>query len=162
MPYRKEFELPELLLELVQVRDKLRHRYNQNGVELKFTPDGRMVGDLGEAIAVELFGLKLTQGTGIDGVAPDGRTSVQVKASGTFGGAAFRPIDDKECAQHLLFFHLDYEKRCGEVIYNGPEAPVRARYVKGKTSQITVTANALRGMDENVALNQRLKRVDSQ
>ncbi len=160
MPYRRDFVLPELLLELIQVRDKLRQRYNQNGVDLKFTPDGRMVGDLGEAIAVELFGINLTQGTGIDGIAPDGQTSVQVKASGTFGGAAFRPITIEFCAQHLLFFHLDYEKHCGEVIYNGPEAPVRARYVNGRAGQITVTANALRRMDENVELNQRLKRID--
>jgi len=42
-----------------------------------------LIGDIGEAVAVELFGLTLSppNGTDINGHAPDGR-SVQVKATG--------------------------------------------------------------------------------
>ncbi|MGR9449204.1 DUF6998 domain-containing protein [Rhizobium leguminosarum] len=42
--------------------------------------DGKLVGDIGEAVAAELFGLTLKPGggTGIDGHTPDGR-SVQVR-----------------------------------------------------------------------------------
>jgi hypothetical protein len=160
MPYNRGFKLPELVKELIQIRDKLRKHYNKNGLKLKFTPDGRMVGDIGEAIAVEKFGLELTQGTGIDGKARDGRT-VQVKASGTNGGAAFRSIDALQHAEHLLFFHLDYENCRGEVIYNGPEKQVR-NLIEGKKGQRTVSAKQLRSMDENVKDDKRLKRIDPQ
>ena len=76
-----EFDLPPAIADLVAARNKLRAHYASAG--LKFTLDGNLVGDLGEAIAVELFGLQLVEArstAGIDGRAPDGRT-VQVKAS---------------------------------------------------------------------------------
>jgi len=66
-----------------------------------------LVGDIGEAVAAELFGVKLSarDGTGIDGHAPDGR-SVQVKASGSNRGPAFRVVDTR--ADHLLFLSFDF------------------------------------------------------
>lgn len=159
MPYSKTFELPKLVREMILVRDKLRSHYNQNGVELKFTPDGRMVGDLGEAIAVELFGISLQQAGGIDGLAPDKKTSVQIKASGNLGGAAFRPIDKSKHADHLLFFHLDYDNCCGEVVYNGPEKTVRDKISHAK-GQRTVSVKVLRALDDDVQTEKRLARID--
>lgn len=90
------FALPSAVGELVAARNKLRLHYASAG--LAFTPDGKLVGDIGEAVAAELFGLRLIQSKGIDGYAPDGR-SVQVKATGRRGGALFRCVDTK--ANHL-------------------------------------------------------------
>ena len=61
---------------------------------LHFILDGKLVGDIGEAVAAEMFGLKLVPGggTGIDGHTSDGRT-VQVKATGTGRGPVFRQVD---------------------------------------------------------------------
>jgi hypothetical protein len=107
------FSLPPAIAVLLEARNSLRKHYEavlrkQNSdVELKFTLDGNLVGDIGEAIAVELFGIKLveTKSTeGIDGYAPDGHTTVQVKATGTKRGAAFRKTDTR--ADHLLFLGL--------------------------------------------------------
>ncbi|EJT05004.1 hypothetical protein RCCGE510_11114 [Rhizobium sp. CCGE 510] len=74
--------MPPVIAELVIARDRVRRHYAVPG--LSFTLDGKLVGDLGEAVAAELFGLILRPGggTGIDGHALDGR-SVQVKATGT-------------------------------------------------------------------------------
>ncbi len=74
-------------------------------------------------MAAELFGIKLSprNGTGIDGHALDGR-SVQVKATGTSRGPAFRMVDTR--ADHLLFLVFDLENLKGQVVYNGPEEPV--------------------------------------
>lgn len=73
------FYLPPVVTELLSARNRLRDHYRSAG--LTFTLDGNLVGDIGEAIAAELFGITLSarNGTGIDGHAPDGR-SVQVKA----------------------------------------------------------------------------------
>lgn len=82
VPGGVDFNLPEEIRELLAARNRLRDHYRF--ADLKFTLDGNLVGDIGEAVAAKLFGLRLLKrnGTGIDGEAPDGRT-VQVKASGT-------------------------------------------------------------------------------
>lgn len=121
------FPLPTAIADLIAARNKVREHYQAalraqgSSVELKFTLDGNLVGDIGEAIAAELFGVTLveTKSTeGIDGYAPNGRT-VQVKATGTGRGPAFRCTETR--ADHLLFFDLDFESATGQVIYNGPE-----------------------------------------
>lgn len=50
-----EFELPAEIQPLLEARDKLRQRYAASG--LCFTLDGNLVGDIGEAVAAELFGI---------------------------------------------------------------------------------------------------------
>lgn len=117
----QRFKLPGYVLEMVAARNKLKAHFAH--YDLRFTFDGNLVGDLGEAVAAELFDLTLTgrSNEGIDGYTRDKR-SVQIKASGTRRGPAFRPVDTK--ADHLIVLHFDYDACEGEVIYNGPEAPV--------------------------------------
>jgi hypothetical protein len=110
------FDLPEMVLDLVNARDRLVAYYRGSG--RTFTFDGKLVGDLGEAIAAELFGIELAPQQAFDGRARDGRT-VQVKASTTGAGPAFRKQETG--ADHLLHFLLDLPKRRGEVAFNGPE-----------------------------------------
>jgi hypothetical protein len=148
------FELPTSIQKLIAARNELKAHFAD--VDLHFTLDGNLVGDLGEAVAAELFGLKLTgrSNEGVDGYAPDGR-SVQVKASGTKRGAAFRPVETK--ADHLLFFHFDYDGCYGEVIYNGPEEPVRDILPPSWVGQRCVSAAAFRRLNKLVENDQRLE-----
>jgi len=115
-----QFQLPHEIVPLLMARDELKRRYASS--ELNFTLDGNLVGDIGEAVAAELFDIKLSKkcGRAIDGFTrgPDPR-SVQVKASGTFRGPAFRKSELG--ADYLLFFHFDFDRRMGEVVFNGPE-----------------------------------------
>jgi len=143
------FELPAEIRALVQARNALRMRYRDSG--LNFTFDGNLVGDLGEALARELYGLDLEADSseGIDGFAPDGR-SVQVKASGTRRGPAFRPTEIT--ADHLLFFHFDYEKCEAELIYDGPEHLVRRLLPETWANQRLAPLGRLRQL--NAALSQ--------
>lgn len=125
-------------------------------VELKFTLDGNLVGDIGEAIAAELFGVTLveTKSTeGIDGYAVDGRT-VQVKATGTGRGPAFRCTETR--ADHLLFFDLDFESATGQVIYNGPEHYAVKYLPTVFDGQRSMTRKQIRDADVHVAANERL------
>ena len=147
------FRLPEQILRLVDARNELKAHYS--AVDLRFTFDGNLVGDLGEAVAADLFGLTLTGrgNEGIDGFAPDGRT-VQVKASGTSRGGQFRIV--KSCAEHLLFLHFDYENCSGEVVYNGPEEPVRRNLDPKKAGQQNVSSSRLRQLDKLLSDHDRL------
>jgi hypothetical protein len=96
-------------------------RAQGSDVELQLTLDSNLIGDIGEAITTELFGVRLvaTKSTeGLDGHAQDGRT-VQVKATGTKRGPAFRQTETR--TDHLLFFCLDFENAPGLVAYSGTE-----------------------------------------
>jgi len=147
------FDLPPSILPLIKARNDLKAHYSD--VDLNFTLDGNLVGDLGEAVAADLFGLKLMgrSNEGIDGFAPDGR-SVQVKASGTRRGALFRLVET--CADHLLFFHFHYEKCVGEVVYNGPEEPVKQTLPSHWIGQRSVSVTTFRRLNKFVSDEDRL------
>lgn len=120
----RTFKLPTEVAELIKARNGLRERYS--AYNLKFTLDGNLVGDLGEAIAAELFDLDLVgvgSHTAIDGRTRDGKKTVQVKATATGRGPAFRNTEAR--ADHLLFFSLDLERQVGTVVFNGPERIAR-------------------------------------
>ncbi|WP_370175269.1 DUF6998 domain-containing protein [Sphingobium abikonense] len=161
-----KFSLPTAIADLLAARNELRSYYGEilrkqgSQVDLRFTLDGNLVGDIGEALAAELFGVRLveTKSTeGIDGHAPDGRT-VQVKATGTKGGPAFRQTETR--ADHLLFFCLDFENGTGEVAYNGPEENVTRYLPETFSKQRCVSRPRIRGANEGVADTERLPRID--
>ena len=116
--------LPREVRTLWKAQQALAKRYA--GTRLKFTLDGRLVGDIAEALALEWFHLeppKKRKG-GVDAMTASGRT-VQVKATGKErSGPAFTPGAGR--ADHLLFFRLDFSRNTAAIVYNGPEAPVRA------------------------------------
>lgn len=116
-------KLPEVIKDLWAAQQALAKHYEATG--LKFTLDGRLVGDIAEALALDHFDLKLPpkrQG-GVDALTRSGKT-VQVKATGNpKSGPAFTP--GKGRAEYLLFFAIDFQANTASVIYNGPEAPVR-------------------------------------
>ncbi len=156
------YPLPASIAELIAARNKLRDHYRamlaskDSQVELAFTLDGNLIGDLGEAISAELFDIKLveTRSTeGVDGYAPDGRT-VQVKATGTGRGPAFRCTEI--CADHLLFFDLDFENAIVTVVFNGPEHYVRRYLPAVFPNQRSLSRNQIRNADRQVRDDERL------
>lgn len=80
----------------------------------KFTPDGHLVGSIGEVLAAHYYGLTLLGASAAthDAVAPDGR-NVQVKA--TQG----KSVALRSEPAHLLVLHLTPDGRVTEV-FNGP------------------------------------------
>ncbi|MBL0923140.1 MAG: hypothetical protein IBJ12_01555 [Sphingomonadaceae bacterium] len=157
------FELPAEIKELVAARNNLRTYYasyfERSGVELKlsFTLDGNLIGDLGEALAVKLFGIRLADARsteGIDGIAPDGETTVQVKVTGTGRGPAFRQTETR--ADHLLFFDLDFENCTGSVVFNGPEHYATSYLPASFKNQRSVSRAQIRLADSKVPDSERL------
>lgn len=155
-PSPRVFNLPPAVSQLVSARNALRNHYRATG--LTFTLDGKIVGDIGEAIAHEIFGIKLTSKRleGIDGHSVDG-SSIQVKATGTDkGGPAFRRIDEGNRADFLLFFRLDFESGKVEVAFNGPERLALAELPDGWKGQRALTLNQIRKADAKVRDEDRL------
>lgn len=117
--------LPNPVIDLWRAQQALTKYYAVTG--LKFTLDGRLVGDIAEALALEYFELSLPakRTKGVDALTTSGDT-VQIKASGLKNsGPAFTP--GTGIARHLLFFRIDFSVGSATVLYNGLEEPVRAR-----------------------------------
>jgi hypothetical protein len=159
------FDLPPAIAQLLEARNSVRKHYEAilreqgSQVELKFTLDGNLVGDIGEAIATELFGVTLVEAKsteGFDGHTKDGRT-VQVKATGTKRGPAFRQTETR--ADHLLFFCLDFETATGSVAYNGPEHYVTQYLPEVFSGQRMVSRGQVKRADEQVQDHERLPRL---
>jgi len=86
----------------------------------RFTPDGHLVGSIGEVIAAHRYGLELLphSAQGHDARAPSGML-VEIKA--TQGSS----VALREQPNHLIVLHLSKLGDASEV-YNGPGAPVWA------------------------------------
>jgi len=151
------FELPRVIGALVAAQKAVRAHYNNCGNErLTFTLDGNLVGDIGEALAIEEFGLECTtrNSTGVDGMA--GKRKVQVKATGTGRGPAFRHT--KTDADQLLFFQIDFENCRARVVYNGPEKAVRVFLNAPWVGQKTLSMSKIEALDRSVCDHDRLCR----
>ena len=86
----------------------------------RFTPDGHLVGTIGEVVAAELFGLKLMPASheGYDACAPDGRT-VEIKATQRQSVAIQADVKEPD---HLIVMRIEPDGAVN-VAYNGPAAP---------------------------------------
>jgi hypothetical protein len=163
-----KFALPVSISRLISARNEVRTHYNdliqQSGgaTKLSFTLDGNLVGDIGEALAVELFGIRLVDqrsAEGIDGYTADNLTSVQIKATGTGRGPAFRNTETR--AKHLLFFDLDFDRQSGLVVFNGPEHYAVSSLPNRFLGQRQLSARQIRHADALVQPGERLALIKS-
>ena len=149
------FDLPPVIAALTKSRQSLKAYYDTEGNgRLSFTPDGNLVGDIGEALAIEKFGLAISprNDTGIDGTV--GKLTVQVKTTGSSRGPAFR--DTEICADHLLFFQIDFENNRARIVYNGPENTVRLLLKAPWKGQKSVSILQMEELDRGVPSQERL------
>ncbi|NMD56419.1 MULTISPECIES: DUF6998 domain-containing protein [Tsukamurella] len=111
----------------------------------RFTPDGHLVGTLGEVLAATMFGLTLVPPSmkGYDAVDRDGR-KVEIKA--TYGtSVALRASSHRE-ADDLLVLRLDVRAE-PELVFYGPIARVAERPVQSN-GQFSVALSTLRRLNE--------------
>jgi len=119
----------------------------------KFTPDGHMVGSLGEVVAAYAFDLELLPvGTPVhDAKSPEGKL-VQIKLTGGKSGIGLTGKPE-----HLVVLQLKGNRRF-EVVYNGPGAAVwKKRGNKQKNGQWRITLRTLRKLDAKA--NVRVRQV---
>ena len=145
-------ELTHIINELYELTGKLEGMYPGR----HFTPDGHLVGSIGEAFAAERYGISLFAAghKTHDGTAPDGRL-VQIKATQR------RSVGISGEPDYLLVFSIDNESRIKEV-YNGPGHPVWrlvAHKKLPKTGQYQVSLARLKELDQGVRPEDRIARL---
>jgi hypothetical protein len=138
-----EKEFPKLVQALYATVGKLEAMFPGR----HFTPDGHLVGSLGEALASYYFGVTLRPASAEGHDGDIGSRKVEVKATqGDRVSISSEP-------EHLLVFKL-LSSGSFEVVYNGPGAPVWALFVKRKTpkrAQHQVSVSALKRLMREVA-----------
>lgn len=152
-----KIRLPDVIADLHKAHVAMVDHYSST--RLTFTLDGKLVGDIGEAVAAAAFGLTICERrtAGVDAHAPDGR-SVQIKATGkSDAGPSFTPGEGT--ADHLLFLRIDFRLGTAEIAYNGPEAPVRALLPRVFTGSKRVRLVDVQRLDAGTPANMRLYQV---
>lgn len=122
-----------------------------------FTPDGHMVGSLGECLVADAYGLELETASnkGFDALAPNG-TQVEIKATQA-KSVAFRSEP-----QHTIVIRI-LPDGSFEEIYNGPGSRVWQQF-EGKrmpsNGQFQISVSRLRQLNELVPVAERLPRIN--
>jgi len=126
--------LSEVIRELYGLVNELENAYPGR----HFTPDGHLVGSLGEVYAAEKYGIELfiSSTPKHDGTAPDGRL-VQIKATqGT-------RVALGDCPDYLIVLRITKDGQFEEV-YNGPGKQIwEMRGKPQKTSQYQISLNKI-------------------
>lgn len=145
--------VPGLVRELYAVVTRLEEQFPGRS----FTPDGHLVGSLGEGLAAHAFGLQLMTASneGYDAVAPDGRT-VEVKAT---QGTAVAVQAHVAVPEALLVLRLGRDGTA-TTVYNGPAAAVWEHAGKPqKNGQRRIGLATLRRLMADVPAGDRLRQV---
>ena len=147
-------EVGDLLGKLYHIVDRLEELFPGR----KFTPDGHLVGSIGEALAAHMFKLRLLPGSsaGHDAVTTDDRRKkVQIKL--TQGkSVALRSQPD-----HLLVLRITRE-RSVEVIYNGKGCFPWSRAGKmQKNGQRKISLKRLQAINDCISDEDRLPLINT-
>lgn len=143
-------EIAEKIREIFRIANELEKMYPGR----HFTPDGHMVGSIGEVIAADEYGLELFEASHPvhDARAKDGRL-VQIKA--TQGDR----VAISECPEYLIVLKIHRDGGFEEV-YNGPgEAAWRLVGKRQKTGQCHVSLAKLRSEMVEIPEYSRIRRV---
>ncbi|MGJ8594081.1 MAG: DUF6998 domain-containing protein [Aquaticitalea sp.] len=140
---------------LLAITESLKKQYEGR---LNFSLDGRLVGDIGEALASEKFDLELySQNAQVyDGEQRGTNKKVQIKSSMKYN---FSYPFGKDL-DHYLAVHIEPSGEL-EVIYNGPGKPIHDYLKKKKRKSYrdiwyTISANHLRTLDKDVKQEDRI------
>lgn len=113
-----------------------------------FTPDGHLVGSIGEVVAAEALGITLHRGSfpGHDGVDADGR-QVQIKLTAGSEVAMYAT-----CVRLVVLRIVSPSE--AEIVFDGEGAPAwTAARKPGKNGQRVITLKKLRAIAEQAARN---------
>lgn len=119
-----------------------------------FTPDGHLVGSIGEVLAASYYGLKLLPASSEihDAISRDGKM-VQIKAT------QVKSVGLSSEPEYLIILKIQQNGEADE-IYNGPGQQVwDASGKMQKNGQRRISLSKLKSLMNNVSLSDRLERI---
>ena len=146
----KKYKVQKGILEIYKIVNYLQNEFPGR----HFTPDGHMVGSIGEVLVAEKYNLTLMPASnkGFDAKTKSGK-KVEIKATQK-KSVAFR----SNC-QHAIVIKINENGTFTE-IYNGPGQLIWNEFKGKKTpknGQFSISLNKLIALNEQVKENQRIK-----
>jgi hypothetical protein len=136
----RRVRLPEPISRIYQAVAELEARYPKR----RFTPDGHLVGSLGEVVAAEALGLTLHPMSKPGHDAYDAGGDVQIKLTAGTSVSMYAT-----CTRLVVLRIVSPEE--AEIVYDGPGEPAWASANKpGKNGQRVVTLSKLRALTETI------------
>lgn len=152
-------EIKELLAITKKLKDRFLHLNKQ------FSLDGKLVGDIGEVLAAEKYGLRLLKENAPIHDAEEIATGRMVQIKSSFKGYCYFPFGDDRIPDFFLSIVIDEEGKISE-IYNGPGRLVVDEYIlKGnkkpyRNSYYTLSQGKLKELNNQVDEKDKIKIVD--
>jgi hypothetical protein len=144
--------------QLLDITSSLKKQYDG---KLNFSLDGKLVGDIGEALVSDMYDIELYSENAqvYDGEQRTTKKKVQIKASMAYNFSY--PFDKN--LDHYIAAHIEPDGKL-EILYNGPGKPIHdfLKSRKRKTYRdiwYSITANHLRMLDENVKEEERIQPI---
>lgn len=149
-----EATIQDLATEKIQKLYRISHELEEMFPGRHYTPDGHMIGSIGEALAASCYGLTLFEASAQthDAQAPDGRL-VQIKAT------QIDRISISSEPEWLIVLEIHKDGTFSEV-YNGPGKLAWEHCGKmQKNGQRPISLARLRNLQTEVPVPDRLKRI---
>ena len=149
-----EATIQDLAAEKIQKLYRISHELEEMFPGRHYTPDGHMIGSIGEALAASCYGLTLFEASAQthDAQAPDGRL-VQIKAT------QIDRISISSEPEWLIVLEIHKDGTFSEV-YNGPGKLAWEQCGKmQKNGQRPISLARLRNLQTEVPVSDRLKRI---
>ena len=148
MEIKKGFDIAEKIRELYEITRELEDQFPGR----RFTPDGHLVGSIGEVLAADYYGLTLLPNSTEthDALSDDGR-SIQIKAT------QINRISISSEPDYLIVIQIT-ERGAWKEIYNGPGAVVWNNAGKlQKNGQRPITLAKLRSLAAGIPESERIR-----
>jgi hypothetical protein len=141
---RKTIKLPRPVADIYKAVNELERLYPSR----RFTPDGHLVGSIGEVVAAEALGLQLHPMSHAGHDAFDEGGDIQIKMTGGKNIAMYA-----DCDRLIVLQIISPEE--AEIVFDGPGSKAWATSRKiGKNGQRVVSLSKLRALEREASPNE--------
>lgn len=153
----------EEIKQLLAITQKLKDKYIH--LNKQFSLDGKLVGDIGEVLAAEKYGLRLLEENAVTHDAEEITTGRMVQIKSTFKGNSYFPFGDDRIPEYFLSIMINEEGEISE-IFNGPGRFVVDQYIlkenkkPSRNSYYTLAKGKLKELNNLVNEKDKIKIVD--
>jgi hypothetical protein len=129
-----------------------------------FTLDGRLVGDIGEVLAAEKYGLELLPENSFKHDAKEIATERYIQIKASFKGYCYFPFGEHKVPDYFLALHLNEDGSFTE-LFNGPGSFIVENYIQKRKLQhyketfYTLSKGILIQLNKEVPKGDKIKTV---
>ncbi|NHM08045.1 hypothetical protein G4D82_12505 [Flavobacterium sp. CYK-4] len=144
--------------QLLSITQQLKAQYGRS-----FSLDGRLVGDIGEVLAAEAYGLDLLPENSFKHDAKERATGKLVQIKASFKGYCYFPYGVDRIPDHFLALNINSDGSLTE-LFNGPGSFIVEHYIQKrglkhyKETFYTLSKGSLINLNKQVPDEQKIKR----